>query len=222
MLARMRVQTAESPFDDLFAPPAGVVQTLVDDAERGVRLIQRCVPSAQATEWFDALHAQVPWQAQRRPMYDRIVDVPRLLASYQLGDAPEADAVTVLLRGMRDALRATFSSRAETRDLGEVPFDSVGLNFYRDGRDSVAMHNDTLRHLADGWPIVVLSLGGTRRMALRAKDGARASLGFDLRAGDVVAMSHASQRTHDHGIPKTTRVVGPRISLAFRVRAPTA
>jgi alkylated DNA repair dioxygenase AlkB len=50
-----------------------------------------------------------------------------------------------------------------------APFNSVGLNHYRDGRDSVAPHNDHLDELVDGFPIALLSLGSTRRMAIRAK-----------------------------------------------------
>lgn len=215
MLARMRAATVH---DDLFATSAPRVEQPWTDAEGGVRLWRDAVPAARAATWFDALQATVPWQAQRRPMYDRVVDVPRLLASYAL-DGPVADAGHALVAEILAGLRAAFRGEPAMRDLAAVPFDSVGLNLYRDGRDSVAMHNDTLRHLAPGQPIVVLSLGAERRMTLRAKPAPRASVAFDLRAGDVVAMSHASQSTHDHGIAKTTREVGPRISLAFRVRA---
>lgn len=206
--------------DDLFATAAPRIEHLLTDAEGGVRLWRGAVPSARAAAWFEALQATVPWQAQRRPMYDRVVDVPRLLASYAL-DGAVADAGHALVADILAGLREGCRDEPAMRDLAAVPFDSVGLNLYRDGRDSVAMHNDTLRHLAPGQPIVVLSLGATRRMGLRAKAAPPASVAFDLQAGDLVAMSHASQSTHEHGIAKTARAVGPRISLAFRVRAGT-
>jgi len=99
-----------------------------------------------------------------------------------------------------------------------VAFNSVGLNFYRDGRDSVAPHNDHLDEIVAGVPIALLSLGDTRRMTIRAKAAPRRVLHVDLAAGSLLLMSYETQLHYTHGIPKTTEPVGPRISLAFRVR----
>lgn len=63
--------------DDLFAPER--VQ-LVDDAEGGIRYWPDAIDAATAQRWFDLLHAGAAWTHLQRPMYDRIVDVPRLLA----------------------------------------------------------------------------------------------------------------------------------------------
>jgi alkylated DNA repair dioxygenase AlkB len=99
-----------------------------------------------------------------------------------------------------------------------VAFTSVGLNFYRDGRDSVAAHNDHLDEIVPGCPIALLSLGATRRMTIRAKAAPRRVLHVDLAAGSLLLMSYETQLHYTHGVPKTTEPVGPRISLAFRVR----
>ena len=111
---------------------------------------------------------------------------------------------------------------AELRDTLATPFTHVGMNFYRDGRDSVAMHNDKLYSIVAGWPIALLSLGDARRMDIRAKAdvgaGKRATHRIVLEPGSLLVMSHRSQMHYDHGIPKTRDPVGPRISLAFRVR----
>jgi alkylated DNA repair dioxygenase AlkB len=103
-------------------------------------------------------------------------------------------------------------------DATGVPFTGVGLNFYRDGRDSVAPHNDHLYELVEGFPIVLLSLGSPRRMTIRAKEPPRRVLHVDLEPGSLLLMSYETQLHYTHGIPKTTAEVGPRISLAFRVR----
>ena len=100
----------------------------------------------------------------------------------------------------------------------EVPFNSVGLNLYRDGRDSVAPHNDHLEVLVEGFPIALLSLGGTRRMTIRAKEPPRRVLHVDLAPGSLLLMSYATQIHYTHGIPKTKEAVAERISLAFRVK----
>lgn len=179
-------------------------QHLLADAEGGIEYRPGFVDPATAARWFDGLRAGIDWQAQRRPMYDRVVDVPRLTASHWLDDpalpAELAEAAALLHAG-----------------LGH-PFNAVGLNFYRDGRDSVALHNDKLHSLVPGHPIALLSLGATRRMTIRARPPARNVQRIDLAPGSLLLMSHASQHTHEHGVAKTREAVGERISLAFRVR----
>jgi alkylated DNA repair dioxygenase AlkB len=75
-----------------------------------------------------------------------------------------------------------------------------------------------LHELAASHPVLLLSLGATRRMVIRAKQPPRRRLDIDLEAGSLLAMSYAVQLNYDHGIPKLQRPCGPRISLAFRVR----
>ena len=198
----MLVHPQTSLFDaDLFGVGP---QQLIDDPEGGVSYRPGFIDVATAQHWFDALRNGVAWQAQRRPMYDRVVDVPRLVAAYRLDDP-----------GLPESLvRAAGLLRADT---GE-PFNAVGLNYYRDGRDSVAPHNDKLHSLVPAHPIALLSLGAPRRMTIRAKLPQRHVQHIDLQPGSLLMMSHVSQLHYEHGIPKTREPVGPRISLAFRVR----
>ena len=102
-----------------------------------------------------------------------------------------------------------------------MPFTTVGLNLYRDGRDSVAPHNDHLTEIAPGFPIALLSLGSTRRMTIRAKPPRRLVRHVDLEPGSLLLMSYETQLHYTHAVPKTEERVGERISLAFRVK-PTA
>jgi alkylated DNA repair dioxygenase AlkB len=141
-------------------------------------------------------------------MYEREVDVPRLRAHFDLDDP----ALPVPLR---EALVAV-------RDAVDAPFTSVGLNLYRDERDSVAPHNDKLEDLVRDQPIALLSLGATREMVIRAKRPPRRVLHLDLEAGSLLLMDYSSQFHYDHGIPKQRAPMGPRISLAFRVRPPAS
>lgn len=181
-------------------------EVLADDVRGRIAYTPGFVDPATADAWFAALRDHVDWKAQRRQMYDREVDVPRLTAHFRLDDE-EPDVPEEIL----DAV-------LRVGEAASVPFNSVGLNFYRDGRDSVAPHNDHLHELAEGFPIALLSLGSTRRMAIRAKEPPRRVLHVDLEPGSLLLMSYATQLHYAHGIPKTTAEVGPRISLAFRVR----
>ena len=183
---------------------AAAPMQLVEDAEGGVVCWPQWLPEALAQAWFEALHSGAHWAHQRRPMYDRVVDVPRLLAAYETDALPAA----LPLAAMLERIQAT----------APAPYNAIGLNLYRDGRDSVAMHNDKLHSIVAGQPIALVSLGATRRMRIRPKGGGGAGIGVDLTPGSLLVMSHASQRSHEHGIAKTTRVVGPRISAVFRVR----
>jgi alkylated DNA repair dioxygenase AlkB len=182
-------------------------ETVLADDERGrIAYAARFVSPDLARKWFAELRQAVPWKAERRRMYDRDVDVPRLMARFDLssGDGQPPGAIRA----------ATSRVVAATG----VPFNSVGLNFYRDGRDSVAPHNDHLDEITEGFPIMLLSVGDTRRMTIRAKNPPRRVLHVDLAAGSLLAMSYETQLHYTHGIPKTNERVGPRISLAFRVR----
>ena len=178
---------------------------LVDDARGRIVYTPDFLSPEVARAWFDEVRRAVAWEAQRRRMYDREVDVPRLVGHFRL--EPEGHLPEVI----RDAARRVIAATG-------VAFTSVGLNLYRDGRDSVAPHNDHLDEIAPGCPIVLLSLGATRRMTIRAKVAPRRVIHVDLAAGSLLSMSYETQVHYTHGVPKTSEPVGPRISLAFRVR----
>ena len=156
---------------------------------------------------FDRLAAEVPWRAERRSMYDRVVDVPRLLSSYGEG----ADLPHPVLAEARDALSAHYAD-----ELGE-PFATAGLCYYRDGRDSVAWHGDRLgRGASADTMVAIVSVGSPRDLLLRPREGGGPTLRHALGHGDLIVMGGSCQRTWDHAIPKTTRWTGPRISIQFR------
>src|SRR5688572_6498328 len=179
---------------------------LADDERGRITYIPGFVDAKTAQAWFTELHSGVRWRTERREMYDREVDVPRLLGHFRLDPAPDATPAAIL----------DVASRVVVH-LG-VPFNSVGINLYRDGRDSVAPHNDHLYDIREGFPIALVSLGATRRMTIRAKAAPRRSLHADLEAGSLLVMDYATQIHYTHGVPKTSEAVGERISLAFRVK----
>lgn len=179
---------------------------VADDAWGRIVYTPGFVGAREAQAWFVQLRDGVEWRAERRMMYDREVDVPRLTAHFDLAEQGVAAPEPV-----RAAARGVIAATG-------VPFTSVGLNFYRDGLDSVAPHNDHLETLVRGFPIVLLSLGSARRMTIRSKRSPRRLYHLDLEPGSLLSMSYATQLYYTHGIPKTPRPVGPRISLAFRVQ----
>ncbi|MFD7612343.1 alpha-ketoglutarate-dependent dioxygenase AlkB [Streptomyces sp. NPDC059828] len=158
---------------------------------------------------FEALAGGVAWRAERWRMYDREVDVPRLLAHYPAGEPLPHPVIAEA----RDALSAYYAG-----ELGE-PFVSAGLCYYRDGRDSVAWHGDTNgRGSRQDTMVAILSVGFPRDLALRSRSGRHAPVRRALGHGDLVVMGGSCQRTWEHAVPKTARAVGPRISIQFRPR----
>jgi alkylated DNA repair dioxygenase AlkB len=154
---------------------------------------------------FSALVAEVPWRAERREMYDSVVAVPRLVHTY-LADVPLPHPALTEAR--------TALSRHYLPELGE-PFVTAGCCFYRDGRDSVAWHGDTIgRGRTADTMVAIVSVGDPRRLLLRPRGGG-ASIALTMGHGDLVVMGGSCQRTWEHAVPKVAHA-GPRISVQFR------
>jgi alkylated DNA repair dioxygenase AlkB len=151
---------------------------------------------------FEELLRNVAWSQRRRWMYDREVDEPRL-TSWQ-----KIDEQTLLAFPWLEDARAVLSAHYGVR------FDSVGINLYRDGADSVAWHRDRIPpEIAD--PVVaLLSLGQPRTFLLRPQGGGM-SRPFRLGHGDLLVTGGQTQRRFEHSVPKV-KASGPRMSIAFR------
>jgi alkylated DNA repair dioxygenase AlkB len=160
-----------------------------------------------ADDVFATMVAAVPWRAERRQMYDRVVDVPRLVHHYAVGEA--------LPHPVLEEARAALSTHY-LPVLGE-PFVTAGCCYYRDGRDSVAWHGDRIgRGRRHDTLVAIVSLGDPRRLALRPRGGGE-SLSFELGHGDLLVMGGSCQRTWEHSVPKVAHA-GPRLSVQFRPR----
>ena len=161
---------------------------------------------------FAELRDAVPWRAERRQMYDRVLDVPRLVSFIHFADQAAAPPPPhPRLKQLRRRLNDAYAG-----ELGE-PFVTAGLCLYRDGSDSVAWHGDNIgRSSTEDTMVAILSLGEARRLSLRPRAGG-ASISFPVGHGDLLVMGGSCQRTWEHAVPKTAHA-GPRISVQFRPR----
>jgi alkylated DNA repair dioxygenase AlkB len=157
---------------------------------------------------FRTLVTDVDWRAERRRMFDIEVAVPRLLRWYAAHEVLPHPVLT----DAREAL-----GRHYREVLGE-PFTTAGMCLYRDGRDSVAWHGDTIgRSSTEDTLVAIVSLGAPRALLLRPRnEPGRGHLRFTLGHGDLLVMGGSCQRTWEHAVPKTAQTVGPRISVQFR------
>jgi alkylated DNA repair dioxygenase AlkB len=157
---------------------------------------------AGADRLFAEIAGGARWGRRRRRMYDRVVDEPRLTSGWRADTGEGLDPAP--LEEARWALSQHYG----------VAFDSVGINLYRDGSDSVAWHRDRIPAEIDRPVVALLSLGEPRRFLLRPHGGG-ISRALMLGSGDLLVTGGQTQRRFDHSVPKVARA-GPRISVAFR------
>lgn len=198
-----------SLFDDIMSEPElrplGAMVERIELAE-GAWLDIRPGWLSNSDALFESLAVGVPWQAEKREMFEKVVVVPRLVAHFSVRE-PLPHPVLV---EAQDALNDHYG-----RPPGQV-FETAGLCFYRTGDDSVAWHGDSVgRSIGRDTMVAIMSVGAERSLSIRPKGGGK-TLKFPVGHGDLVVMGGSTQRTHEHAILKTKQAVGPRISIQFR------
>ncbi|MDF3071687.1 MAG: Alkylated repair protein AlkB [Polyangiaceae bacterium] len=148
---------------------------------------------------FEELRKSVRWRQEKREMYERIVDVPRLYATL-----PADGAIPPILERARALLGARY---------GES-FERISLGYYRDGSDSVAWHGDYVARRMPRALVATVSVGAPRTFLLRPKGGGE-RVALSLGWGDLLVMGGSCQRTWEHAVPKLKRAA-PRIAIMFR------
>ena len=159
--------------------------------------------AAESGTLFETLLRTIPWSSDRMWMYEKLVDVPRLVASYSPGDE------------LPEPLQFI---RARVEGVMAESFNGVSLNYYRDGMDSVAWHSDHSEGLTRNPTVALASFGATRSMLLRAKAPPRRQLRCDLEPGSLLAMCGDIQKHWEHHIPKVRTPIDARISVALRTK----
>jgi alkylated DNA repair dioxygenase AlkB len=180
-----------------------------------VRLHEEALAEAAALRLFDQLMAITPWRQEIATMMGRRVPIPRLTAWH--GEAG------YVYSGIRMTPAPWNAPLLEIKAVAEAcagqAFNSVLLNLYRDGRDSVSWHADNEPGLGRNPVIASISLGATRRFQMKHRRR-NERLSLDLPSASCLVMAGATQHRWLHQVPKISRPVGPRINLTFRAMAP--
>lgn len=178
-------------------------QVFVDDASGSIVYYPALLDAAESVALFAHLEETLSWTQETMWMYDHTVAVPRLLARFATGEPlpPELDQV---------------KARVET--LLRARFNGVSVQYYRDGNDSVAWHSDHTEDLIERAYVALVSLGAVREMQIRTKARPRRAFSVDLEPGSLLVMGGLAQDHWEHHIPKVSRPVAPRISIALRQR----
>lgn len=179
-----------------------------------VRFDPAWLAPGEAAALFDALLHEVPWETHRIRLFGREVDAPR--RSCWIGDPGAAYTYSGTRFEPRPWPAALRPVRARLEAELGADFNSVLANLYRDGRDAMGWHADAEAELGPRPLIASLSLGATRRFALKSREDPALKRVLDLPPGSLLVMAGDTQRRYRHALPRTARPVGPRINLTFR------
>lgn len=175
--------------------------------------------ASAASDCFARLLAEVQWQQPQITVYGQRRVIPRQQAWY--GDAGAAMIYSGSTFEPQPWSALLWHLKQKLEQQCAVQFNSVLINHYRDGSDSVSWHADDERELGSDPVIASISLGAERTFSFRPKSsrGPNAQckrIDLPLRHGDLVVMDGAIQRYWQHAILKTTKVHDARINLTFR------
>ena len=181
-----------------------------------IRFAAALFSPAENERWFAALRDETRWRQEEVVIFGRRRRTPRLSAWH--GDEGAAYSYSGLKLHPEPWTKTLLAIRRRVESVAGAGFNSVLLNYYRDGLDSMGWHSDDEPELGRTPLIGSVSLGATRRFQLRHKTFAGLRTAMDLPGGSYLEMGGSTQRHWRHCVPKVTARAGagPRINLTFR------
>ena len=174
----------------------------------------------QSDMFMSALTDKVKWQQDKIKMYGKEHNIPRLTSWYSLGGLPYTYSGIKMSPNKIDFDELSLIHSGLLLQLYNMGIDeslnSVLLNLYRDGKDSVSWHSDDEKELGSFPTIVSLTFGATRTFKLRHKLFPSSTIDIPLTAGSLLIMTGETQQHWEHSVPKTAKEIGSRINLTFR------
>ena len=168
-----------------------------------------------ARRLMDKFISETPWSQKIVSMYDKQVITPRLSAWY--ADAETYDYTSLRKSAPNPWTPELLMIKSVVEPIAGVTFNSVLLNYYRDGKDSVAWHSDNEKALGARPTIASVTFGQMRSFDIRNKADHNEKYSVRLEHGSLLLMKGDLQANWDHRIAKSTRPMKPRLNLTFRV-----
>ncbi len=169
----------------------------------------------ESDELFAELSSSTKWQQDTIQMFGKVIPLPRLTAWY--GDEGKSYTYSGIEQHPEPWTPLLSRIKERVEKTAEVTFNSVLLNLYRDGKDSVSWHSDDEPELGQNPIIASVSFGSIRRFKLKHKHDQKQKADVDLTPGSLLIMKGETQHYWLHQIAKTTKNVAPRINLTFRI-----
>jgi alkylated DNA repair dioxygenase AlkB len=170
---------------------------------------------SESVYWMERLRKEIEWEQHRIKIFGQWVDCPRLSAWY--GDPGAMYSYSGLSLTPKAWTPTLLEVRNQLAETIERPFNSVLLNLYRNGNDSMGWHSDDEWELGLNPVIASISLGDSRMMKFRHRSDPEVSkFALELSTGSLLIMAGTTQKFWQHEIPKTKKSVGERLNLTFR------
>jgi alkylated DNA repair dioxygenase AlkB len=169
----------------------------------------------RSDRYLTTLLTEITWRQDQIRIFDRLIPLPRLTAWY--GNPGQVYTYSGIQMNPRPWTPTLLDIKSRIEALAEVEFNSVLLNLYRCGRDSVAWHSDDEPELGQNPIIGSVSFGAPRRFSFKHKfDKTQKPIQVELPHGSFLLMRGATQHYWVHQIPKTKKPISQRINLTFR------
>ena len=179
-----------------------------------IEYIRDCFNNNESDALFDSLKKNIEWKQDFIKMFGKSHPIPRLTAWY--GDEKKTYTYSGITMTPLPWTKGLIEVKSKIEVYSKIKFNSVLLNFYRSGSDSVSWHSDDEKELGEEPIIGSVSFGGTRRFRLRNKEDKKKIHTYELENGILLLMKGKTQKYWEHEIPKTKKKVSGRINLTFR------
>lgn len=164
--------------------------------------------------FLQKMKENIAWKLESMSMYGKQVNFPRLMAWY--GDNDKSYSFSGKTFEPQTWTKELIEVKEKIEPISKVVFNSVLLNLYRNGNDSMSWHTDAEKELGRNPVIASVNFGATRKFQLRHIH-TKEKLEIELTHGSLLIMQGELQHYWQHQVPKTSKVVGERINLTFRV-----
>ena len=199
---------------NLFEENPGLEKIILPMKDAQVSYYPNFYTQAEALVLQDKIQQQTPWQEDDIKLFGKVFKQPRLTALY--GDTNKPYTYSNITMFPNQWSPTLLKIKQDIEDVSNQKFTSVLLNLYRDGKDSNGWHSDDEKELGTHPFIASLSFGANRIFHFRHKTDSSLKFKIALEPGSLLLMGGPTQEFWKHQIPKTKRVVEPRINLTFR------
>ncbi|MEG3871645.1 MULTISPECIES: alpha-ketoglutarate-dependent dioxygenase AlkB [unclassified Microcoleus] len=195
-----------------------IQETVVIDTDGEVIFYPNFFSIEESDRLFSDLYSSINWKQDIIHFYGKKIPLPRLTGWY--GDEGKSYTYSGIEQHPDPWTPTLKLIKSKAEEISKVTFNSVLLNLYRDGKDSVSWHSDDEPELGKNPIIASISFGATRRFSLKHKISKDYKIDINLLNGSLLLMKGETQHCWQHQIPKTSKFVGPRINLTFRIIKP--
>lgn len=183
--------------------------------DAAITLHQTFIPAPQADKLLSEIIETTPWRQDHLSFGGKKVLIPRLQA--WMGDASSKYGYSGLELNPLPWSDILYKLKEAIETIANTDFNSVLLNYYRDGHDSVAWHSDDEKELGNDPIVASLSLGVSRRFELKHRHK-KPIIKFkcQLDHGSLLIMGSGLQSNWHHQVPKQKEISQARVNLTFR------